>query len=173
MKPAQSQLRAPGAAPSMDRNMVGLTAGMAGAAPPVSLDFLAALGNALAPSADPHPVGARNVGLVPAWQRWTAYMEGKPGERSSADQLIADPGYRFDQSAKLIKEAISVDPVWRRIVSNGAPGQEPDMGHDLVTASVTRCGNPLCCPTRMASRSPASMASTYSTPCSPGSVTSP
>ncbi len=130
------QLRASGATPRLDRNMIALLAGGTGALPPASLDFLAALGNAFTPSAYPHPVGGRNFGLVPAWQRWTAYLEGKTDSRSSADQLIADPRYRFDQSAKLIKEAISVDPVWKRMVFNAGPGQAPDMGAELAAAQL-------------------------------------
>jgi hypothetical protein len=136
MKHEQSQPRASSAAPRMDRNTVALIAEGVGGLPPASLDFFAALGNVLFPSAYPHPVCARNFGLVPAWQRWTASMEGRSDNRSSTDQLIADPRYRFDQSAKLIKEAISVDPVWKRIVFNAGPGQEPDMGLDFLTAQL-------------------------------------
>jgi hypothetical protein len=104
--------------------------------PPASLAFIAALGSCMPPSAYPHPVAARNVDLVPAWLDWTAYQEGKAGNLCSADQLVADPRYRFDECAKVIERAISIDPVWESMVRNARPNQELDMGVDLVTAPL-------------------------------------
>ena len=47
--------------------------------PPASLDFVTALGNCIAGSAYPHPVTARNAGLVPAWLSWIACQGGAAG----------------------------------------------------------------------------------------------
>lgn len=104
--------------------------------PPASLAFMNALGSCITGSAYPHPVHARNAGLVPAWLSWTACQEGNVGNPCSAAQFVADPRYRFDQCVKVIEQAISIDPVWKNMVRNARPHQAPDMGVDLVTAPL-------------------------------------
>ncbi|MEJ7808159.1 MAG: hypothetical protein WKG03_19830, partial [Telluria sp.] len=104
--------------------------------PPTSLAFIAALGSCIKTSVYPHPVAARNVELVPAWLGWTAYHVGSAGNHCSADRLVADPRYRFDECANVIERAISIDPVWKNMMHNARPHQEPDMGVDLVTAPL-------------------------------------
>lgn len=108
----------------------------AGPMPPASLAFVTALGRCINASVYPHPVAARNTGFVPAWLDWTALQGCRTENHCSADHLIADPRYRFDECAKVVERAISIDPVWLNMVCNAGPHQEPDMGVDLVTAPL-------------------------------------
>ena len=119
-----------GSAPTITKHIVASMTQRAGPMPPASLAFIAALGSCIHASAHPHPVAARNVNLVPAWLGWTARQEGVDGKHCSPDQFVADPCYRFDECAKVIKRAISIDPVWQNMVYNARPQQEPDMGVD-------------------------------------------
>ena len=104
--------------------------------PAASKAFFAALGDCVVPGAHPHPVTARNLALVPAWQNWTAAREGVVNGQSAADKLVADPSRRFDECAKLIEKAISTDPVWHNLAANASPFCPPEMGVDFVTASL-------------------------------------
>lgn len=81
-------------------------------APPAMLAFLAALNDSQNVSDVPHPVHARNVRLVAAWQRWAALQEGVHGQ-SLADRVIAGPCYRYAQNVEAMEETIYADPIWK------------------------------------------------------------
>ena len=80
---------------------------------PASLEFLAAVNDSITATADPHPVQARNVGLVQAWQRWSALREGRNQSQSEADRIIAHLGQRFDENVALVEETMRNDPIWK------------------------------------------------------------
>ncbi|MEJ7805994.1 MAG: hypothetical protein WKG03_08775 [Telluria sp.] len=132
----QSVSHAPGTSLAITKRIVASLPQSVGAMPAASQAFVAALRSCNTPSAYSHPVATRNAGLVPAWLDWTACRKGKPENESTADQLIADPQYRFDECAKVIERAISVDSVWKNIVRNAGSHHQPEMGVDLVTAPL-------------------------------------
>lgn len=122
----QFDTRASGAPLTTAKQIVTSLLQRAGPMPPASMAFVGALGSCIDPSEYPHPVAARNVGLVPAWLDWTVHEEATAGSYFGADQHIADPRYRFDECAKVIEQAISIDPVWENMIRKARPRHEPD-----------------------------------------------
>lgn len=70
---------------------------------PETLAFFAALNDNMAAGNLPHPIRARNAGLVPAWQTWLAWRKG---DVSLLPQLFTDLSLRFRACAELADRAI-------------------------------------------------------------------
>ncbi|PWF44385.1 hypothetical protein [Massilia glaciei] len=103
-------------------------------APAPPLHFLATINECIGASPLPHPVIARNAGLVPAWQRWTEWQEGAGANDSVADRIIANPRNHFEKCVNLVKKALRSDPIWGHGVV--APPDEQDLDMSAVFAAA-------------------------------------
>lgn len=82
--------------------------------PSQSLYFLSALNDCISATALPHPVTARNVGLVPSWQRWSSWLEGASDNSSVADRIVTNPRNNFDKCVDVVKDELRNDSVWTK-----------------------------------------------------------
>jgi len=76
------------------------------------LTFMAALNDCITATPVSHPILARNVGLVPAWQGWAAWRESAYDNRSIADRIIANPRNNFNKCVEVVKDVMRTDPIW-------------------------------------------------------------
>ncbi|MES3020987.1 MAG: hypothetical protein V4857_05310 [Pseudomonadota bacterium] len=103
---------------------------------PAALHFLAALNDCISATALPHPVTARNVDLLAAWQRWTAWQEGALDGCSVADRIVANTRNNFDMCVDLVKDALRMDPVWTKNRSSATDEQQLDTSAVFATAPL-------------------------------------
>ncbi|MES2741497.1 MAG: hypothetical protein V4754_11170 [Pseudomonadota bacterium] len=74
---------------------------------PSSLAFFVAVRDAGLDSSVPHPVHARNTGLVQAWLRWDVQREHR------LDAMLSDHERRFTDNSFMVGRAMSLDPAYR------------------------------------------------------------
>jgi len=100
------------------------------------LTFMAALNDCITATPVSHPVLARNVGLVSAWQEWTARQEGAPDYRSIADRIVANQCNNFDACVELVKESMRIDPIWNQGVVTPPSAQQLDTSGVFAAAPL-------------------------------------
>lgn len=105
-------------------------------APLHSLQFLAALNDCISATTLPHPVTARNVGLLPSWQRWSSWKEGASDNSSVADRILTNARNNFDKCVDVIKEGMRNDSVGLKGIIAGPSEEELDMSGVFAAAPL-------------------------------------
>lgn len=78
---------------------------------PESLAFYAALNDLQHDATLPHPILARNAGLLPAWRNW-AEQNDDPACRALAEHISIGVRHRYALTNAVLDQAIQTDPVW-------------------------------------------------------------